>query len=92
MQAIRQQMVLRMPRQLAELRKTPGWSETLPQEIVDAVLASGSNYDVIVACYEDSAAGWIIDNMTARLDHFEYTQAAADGMRIAEQICHSYQP
>ena len=65
---------------LAELRKTSGWSATLPEEIVKAVLASGSNYDVIVACYDSGAAEWIINNMTARLDEFEYTAAQKDGL------------
>lgn len=67
--------------QLSSLRKTAGWTESLPQEIVDCALASGSNYDAVIACYEPEAADWILSNLTARLDGFDYTEAEQDGTR-----------
>lgn len=58
----------------------PHWKEDYPAEVVDWVLQSHSNKEIIVVCSNLEEFDWIVDAYETRVDGLEYDVCREDGI------------
>ncbi|MBQ2765228.1 MAG: hypothetical protein IJF43_09375 [Firmicutes bacterium] len=55
-----------------EVQMDPHWKEHYPAEVVEWILASDSNKDILVTCSDPEEFDWIVNAYETRIDDLEY--------------------